>query len=158
MPFGEKFDWTLIIEYRSMTFASHSEAHRCIGATQNDLNKIERRWCLWQSPKANCHCPEPSFSSMRDTIPPVIARSRRRRSNLNIFAEGKRTRPGPGKRTIVFRHCEERKFLSLRGTQRRSNPFTQGSLKWGRLKNWVYWKKQCFQLLEPRGVDPGREC
>jgi hypothetical protein len=23
-------------------------------------------------------------------------------------AEGKRTMPGPGKRTIVFRHCEER--------------------------------------------------
>jgi len=24
------------------------------------------------------------------------------------FAEGKRTVPGPGKRRIVFRHCEER--------------------------------------------------
>jgi hypothetical protein len=38
----------------------------------------------------------------------VIARSRRRRGNINGFAEGKRTMPGPGKKRIAFRHREER--------------------------------------------------
>jgi hypothetical protein len=45
-----------------------------------------------------------------------IARSRRRRGNLKGFAEGKRTVPGPGINAIVFRHCEELRFLVSLGT------------------------------------------
>jgi hypothetical protein len=38
----------------------------------------------------------------------VIVRSRRRRSNVEMFAEGHRKMPGPGERTTAFGHCEER--------------------------------------------------
>jgi hypothetical protein len=46
--------------------------------------------------------------------------------NLKRFAEGKQIMPGPGKRNIAFLHCQERKILSLRGVQRRSNLLIRG--------------------------------
>jgi len=47
---------------------------------------------------------------------------------IHGFAEGNERMPGPGERIIAFPHCEERKILSLRGAQRRSN-LKKGSLK-----------------------------
>ena len=47
---------------------------------------------------------------------------------IHGFAEGSEMMLGPGERIIAFPHCEERKILSLRGAQRRSN-LKKGSLK-----------------------------
>jgi hypothetical protein len=66
----------------------------------------------------------------------VIARSRdslfhsEQAPQCQYIRGGEEKNAWPGQKN----HC----VSSLREAQRRSNPFTQGSLKWGRLKNWVY--------------------
>ena len=46
-----------------------------------------------------------SESVLRGAEIPRFIRNKLR--NLNGFAEGNRTMPGPGEKTIVFRHCDE---------------------------------------------------
>jgi hypothetical protein len=62
---------------------------------------------------SHCHCEEPKATKQSQGI-----------------RGGEEENAWPGQKN----HC----VSSLREAQRRSNPFTQGSLKWGRLKNWVY--------------------
>jgi hypothetical protein len=46
-----------------------------------------------------------SESRLRGAEIPRFTRNKLR--NLKRFAEGKQKMPGPGRRTIAFRHCEE---------------------------------------------------
>jgi hypothetical protein len=69
-------------------------------------------------PEPSCHCDEPRLPRTFQVLAMTKGHSR--------FAKGKKAVPGPGKRTIAFRHCEERKILSLRGVQRRSNLLIRG--------------------------------
>ena len=65
-----------------------------------------------------------SESRLRGAEIPRFTRNKLR--NLKGFAEGNEKMPGPGKGTIAFRHCAERKILSLRGVHRRSNLLITG--------------------------------
>jgi hypothetical protein len=76
-----------------------------------------------------------SESRLRGAFPPICHCEKPKATKQSQeFAEGKQTMPGPGRRTIAFRHCQERKILSLRGVQRRGNPITEGSLNEAGLK------------------------
>ena len=60
---------------------------------------------------SHCHCEEPKATKQ-----------------CQYIRGGEEKKAWPGQKVLVFRHCEERKFLSLRGAQRRSN-LEKGSLK-----------------------------
>jgi hypothetical protein len=72
-----------------------------------------------------CHCEEPKATKQSQAI-----------------RGGEHKGAWPGHEAIAFRHCEERKILSLRGVQRRSNlkkgqPVNEAGLKLGLLNKNV---------------------
>jgi hypothetical protein len=82
-----------------MTFACHSEPREESQRFFVPINGGSSEWhysIKWKGGDTYGKVPK-RIAIARSLPSPVIARSRRRRSNLKGFAKGKKTMPGPGK-------------------------------------------------------------